>query len=69
LMMRAAGFEKPVASRGEVRADEVLDTVADVGKAKRILGWEPRVSLAEGLRRIVQARMAARSGADEAASG
>ena len=54
LMLRAAGLEKPVVSRGEVRADEVLDTVADVGKAKRIFGWEPRISLSEGLRRIIQ---------------
>jgi nucleoside-diphosphate-sugar epimerase len=56
-MLRAAGLEKPVVSRGEVRSDEVLDTVADVGKAKRIFGWEPRVPLAEGLRRIVKARL------------
>ena len=55
LMMRAAGLEKPVVSRGEVRADEVLDTVADIGKAKRILGWQPRTSLVEGLGRIMQA--------------
>ncbi len=56
LMLRAAGLEKPVVSRGEVRADEVLDTVADVEKAKRIFGWEPRVSLLEGLRRTIQTR-------------
>jgi nucleoside-diphosphate-sugar epimerase len=54
LMLRLAGVEKPVASRGEVRADEVLETVADVRKAKRIFGWEPRVSLAEGVNRIIQ---------------
>jgi UDP-glucose 4-epimerase len=58
LMLRAAGLEKPVVSRNEVRADEVLEMVADVGKAKRIFGWEPRVSLVEGLRRMIQARMA-----------
>ena len=57
LILQAAGVEKPVVSRGEVRSDEVLDTVADVGKAKRIFGWEPRVPLAEGLRRIVKARL------------
>lgn len=54
LILRVAGLEKPVVSRGEVRADEVLEMVADVGKAKRILSWEPRVSLVEGLRRIVR---------------
>jgi nucleoside-diphosphate-sugar epimerase len=62
LMLRAAGLEKPVVSRSEVRTDEVLDTIADVGKAKRIFGWEPRVSLVEGLRRMIQARIAPPSG-------
>ena len=69
LMLRAAGLEKPVVSRGEVRADEVLDTVADVGKAKRIFGWEPRVSLVEGLRRIIQARLVPPFGVREATNG
>jgi UDP-glucose 4-epimerase len=69
LMLRVAGLEKPVVSRGEVRADEVLEMVADVGKAKRIFGWEPRVSLVEGLRRLIQARMAPPSGVQEAANG
>lgn len=68
LMLRAAGLEKPVVSRGEVRADEVLETVADIGKAKRIFGWEPRVSLVEGIGRIVQARLSRPSGVQEAAN-
>lgn len=54
LMLRAAGLEKPVVSRGEIRADEVLDTVADVGKAKRIFGWAPRTSLSDGIKRMIQ---------------
>ncbi len=57
LMLHAAGLEKPVISRGEVRSDEVLEMVADVGKAKRIFGWEPRVRLAEGLGRVITARL------------
>ena len=28
--------------------------VADIGKARRILGWEPKVPLEEGLRRTVE---------------
>lgn len=62
LMLRVAGLEKPIISRGEVRADEVLDTVADIGKAKRSFGWEPRVSLMEGLARMIKARPALSSG-------
>jgi UDP-glucose 4-epimerase len=54
LMLHAAGLEKPVISRREVRSDEVLEMVADVGKAKRTFGWQPRVSLAEGLARMIE---------------
>jgi nucleoside-diphosphate-sugar epimerase len=69
MIQRIAGLEKPVVSRKEVRADEVLDTVADIGKAKRIFGWEPRVSLAEGLGRMIERRPAPPSGVQEAANG
>jgi UDP-glucose 4-epimerase len=55
LLLRIAGREKPVVSRDEVRADEVLETRADIGKAARVFGWEPRVSLLEGLTHVVQA--------------
>ena len=68
LMLQVASQQKPVVSRGEVRADEVLETVADIGKAKRIFGWEPRVSLVEGLGRIIQARRTPPSGVQEAAN-
>lgn len=62
LILRVAGVEKPVVLRGEVRTDEVLDTVADIGKAKRIFGWEPVVLLEEGLRRMIQARWEPKTG-------
>jgi UDP-glucose 4-epimerase len=35
------------------RPGDVRDSQADVSKAKRLLGFEPRVSLEEGLRRTV----------------
>jgi UDP-glucose 4-epimerase len=35
------------------RKGEVMDTVADISKAERLLGWEPKVSIKEGLRRMV----------------
>jgi UDP-glucose 4-epimerase len=54
LILRAAGVEKRVVSRGEVRAEEVLDTIADTHKARHVLGWEPRVSLAEGVKRLMR---------------
>lgn len=35
------------------RKGEIMDTVADISKAKRLLGWVPNVSVKEGLRRMV----------------
>jgi nucleoside-diphosphate-sugar epimerase len=57
-MLAAAAAEKRVVSRGEVRPDEVLETVADVGKAKRVFGWEPHISLPDGLGRMINANRA-----------
>lgn len=35
------------------RPGEVRDTLADISKAKRILGWEPKVSLREGISQLI----------------
>lgn len=37
------------------RPGEVRDSQADAGKARRVLGWEPKVSFREGLERTVRA--------------
>ena len=39
----------------ERRKNEVMDVVADIGKAGTKLGWEPRVSIDEGLRKCIYA--------------
>ena len=46
---------KPVISRNEIRPNEVLDTVADIRRARDDLGWLPGVSLREGLERTIYA--------------
>jgi len=33
---------------------DMLSNLADVEKARRLLGWEPQVTLAEGMRRLVE---------------
>jgi len=68
-MLKAAGITKPVRSRSDFRQDEVLETVADVGKAKRVFGWEPSVCLADGLERIMKARFGSHTGVQEVVNG
>lgn len=46
---------KTLATTGEARPVEVLDTIADVSRARRELGWGPRVTLSEGLRETIEA--------------
>jgi nucleoside-diphosphate-sugar epimerase len=46
---------KPFISRDEARTQEVLDTVADISKARRDAGWAPKISLETGLRSMVAA--------------
>jgi nucleoside-diphosphate-sugar epimerase len=40
-------------SYAETRAGDVRDSQADIGKARRILGYEPTVSFEEGLQRTI----------------
>ncbi len=37
----------------ETRQNEVLDTIADISKIKNNLGWEPKISLFEGLKSMI----------------
>jgi len=58
----ALDHPKPLVSTGEERPSEVFDVVADISRAKRELGWEPRIGIGEGLRETVrwtQAQLAA----------
>jgi UDP-glucose 4-epimerase len=48
LLQRAAGTELPV-EFAPSRTGEQQESFVDIGKARRLLGWEPRVTLADGL--------------------
>lgn len=54
-IQEVAGTRLPVRSRAQPREQEIPDTVADIGKARRELGWSPRTPLSEGLRRCIEA--------------
>jgi nucleoside-diphosphate-sugar epimerase len=51
----AAGTAKPYHSRGQRRPGEVMDTVADIARARSELGWEPLIPFTEGIRKVVAA--------------
>lgn len=38
----------------EKRANEVPDTIADIGKAKHLLKWAPKVTFEQGLRNMIE---------------
>jgi GDP-4-dehydro-6-deoxy-D-mannose reductase len=54
LIQRIAKTNLPVHSAGERRRQEVMDTRADISRAREILGWHPRWSLHAGCARILQ---------------
>ncbi|HYT50778.1 MAG TPA: GDP-mannose 4,6-dehydratase [Gaiellaceae bacterium] len=56
-ILRLLGVEVPIAlDEGRLRPpnSEVERLVADVSKAKRLLAWQPEVTLDEGLRRTIE---------------
>ena len=47
------GYSKE-AAHAESRAGDIRDSLADIGLAKKLLGYEPQVDFREGLRRTVE---------------
>jgi UDP-glucose 4-epimerase len=41
-------------SHGPSRAGDIRDSLADIGRARKLLGYEPTVDFREGLRRTVE---------------
>ena len=50
------GTALPVRSDGVRRKDEIMDTVADIKRARRDLGWSPKFTLRQGLEALHDAR-------------
>jgi UDP-glucuronate 4-epimerase len=52
LMEKASGKKAKLSHSEEIKADMKV-TWADISKAKKILGWEPKVSFEEGIKRLM----------------
>jgi nucleoside-diphosphate-sugar epimerase len=50
----AAGIVKPYRATGEKRTNEIDRTAADVSALRSAVGWEPRVSIDDGLRCVIE---------------
>jgi UDP-glucuronate 4-epimerase len=64
-MVEEVTGRKAVIEHGPVNPADMRTNQADVGKARRLLGWEPQVSMADGIRRLVDWYMAERSWASQ----
>lgn len=53
LILRSSKNKVKIEYTNESRPNEVLNTVADLNKVKKKLGWEPLISIEEGLIRIM----------------
>jgi len=54
IIQAAAGTNLAIASEGDQRPNEIPDVRVDITRAKTLLGWTPRYSLAEGIARMLQ---------------
>lgn len=53
--LRAAGTTKPFRGRGERRANEVMDVVADISAFTAATGWQPQTGFDAGMKSVVEA--------------
>ncbi len=54
MVQEICGTNYPVTSSSEKRTAEIMDTIADISKADRLLHWKPMISMKEGLSSIVK---------------
>ncbi len=54
VVLRQTGTLKRVRVVGQPRPNEIPDVVADTTLLRRNSGWEPRISLAEGIQRVIE---------------
>ncbi|MFL5001248.1 MAG: NAD-dependent epimerase/dehydratase family protein [Xanthobacteraceae bacterium] len=55
----AAGTRLPVSSDEDPRVNEIPEARADITRARKLLGWAPRLTFAQGIARLVAAELRA----------
>ena len=61
IVQTICGTKLPVISSGEKRQAEIMNTIADISKAKELLHWSPVTSMFDGLHAIIQQYKQAKS--------
>jgi nucleoside-diphosphate-sugar epimerase len=55
LMQKIAKTNLSLVVEERRRPNQIMETLADISKAKRILQWSPQISIEDGLKDILQA--------------
>jgi len=53
-VFKIMSIDKKIVEKGTKRKGEILETVADISKAKRLLGWKPKHDLETGLELMIR---------------
>ena len=56
LVMKYTGIDKPYCSLSKPRPNEIFDLYSDIGKARRELGWSPKISFEIGIGSCIDLR-------------
>lgn len=54
LVSQVTGISKPFCATDRPRINEIPDVVADIAAIGKAVGWRPRITLEEGLRRVAE---------------
>jgi UDP-glucose 4-epimerase len=54
LCQKIANTNKEVVSEGIVRKNEILDVIADIEESKKVLNWQPKFNIIDGLKKIIE---------------
>jgi len=54
VVQRVLGMNKKVHSMNKERKNEISDVIADISKARKILGWEPSFSFKDGIEEMLK---------------